>query len=299
MPEDDDSEISALKNQLTETIARANTLASRLEGYEAQFSASIATIDAKSTEATESVANIKASKTTAEETTTSIAGLKNTANTDSQVVKVLSEESILLSATVESERTALENLTIEANDIKNIIENLLPGATSAGLSSAFRERKLSFTNPKRIWGTVFVVSMVALLLVAFINPISFEVENTINHESVFSYIFVRIPFIIPIVWMAIYAGRRHSQALRLEEDYAHKEVLSKSFEGYKTQLLEIDVADKVNKTTLEHISNTLNALALHPGRIYQGKHEDISPWSSFMRMFKQENKKSSEDETKN
>lgn len=38
--EDDDSEISALKTQLTETIARANTLTTRLEGYEAQFTAS-------------------------------------------------------------------------------------------------------------------------------------------------------------------------------------------------------------------------------------------------------------------
>ena len=131
-----------------------------------------------------------------------------------------------------------------------------------------------------------------MLAVAYFEPISFE-KATVDANSIFQYFIVRLPFAIPIVWLAIYAGRRHSQALRLEEDYAHKEALSKSFEGYKKQIADIEEELENKDATLNLIERTLEALALHPGRIYQGKHEDISPVHSLASIILR--KKGSED----
>ncbi len=83
----------------------------------------------------------------------------------------------------------------------------------------------------------------------------------------------------------MYASRRHSQALRLEEDYAHKETMSKSFEGYKTQIIELEEDLPAKTSTLNLINKSLEALSLHPGRIYEGKHENISPIHSLTRIF--------------
>ena len=181
--------------------------------------------------------------------------------------------------TITDQETKLEFLTNKAEDLKSVIEKLLPGATSAGLASAFRERKESFKLPKLLWSGIFIASMVLLFVGAYIDPMKLDSEN-LSYWAVISYIFVRLPFAVPVIWLAIYSGRRHSQALRLEEEYAHKEVLSKSFEGYKVQLLEIESDSEEKEATINLIERTLQAIAVHPGRIYQGKHEDISPLSA-------------------
>ena len=177
---------------------------------------------------------------------------------------------------LEKKKQDLNDLTDSCHALEREIEGLLPGATSAGLASAFEERKRSFSGTIRVWGTVFVLSMIALFAIAYIDPITLQ-KTAVNEGTLLSFFLARTPFVIPIVWLAVYAGRRHNQALRLEEDYAHKEALSKSFEGYKAQLLEIEAESDEKDATLDLIQRTLEALSLQPGRIYNGGHEDITP----------------------
>lgn len=92
-----------------------------------------------------------------------------------------------------------------------------------------------------------------------------------------SYLAGRSPLALPLVWLAIYAQRCHGQALRLEEEYAHKETISKSFEGYKGQLLEIEEGTENANALTTLIENTLNALAVHPARVYSGNQKDVTP----------------------
>ena len=114
-----------------------------------------------------------------------------------------------------------------------------------------------------------------------INPFTGEFAS-ITTDTFIAYFLGRFPFFIPVVWLAIYAGRRHGQALRLEEEYANKETISNAFEGYKNQIGELEekLNDTDRKSTLKLIDRTLEAVSLHPGRIYEGRHDDISPWQS-------------------
>ncbi len=178
-----------------------------------------------------------------------------------------------------TQRDTLARLIESAEGLAKQLEHLLPGATSAGLASAFRKRRLVFARPKLVWVFTLGASLVGLFLVAYLDPARAQLgELTIANAS--AYLLGRLPFALPLVWLALYAGRRHSQALRLEEEYAHKEVLSRSFEGYKKQIAELEGSESGNKHTLELIGHTLRAMALHPGRIYHGRRDEGHPiWS--------------------
>lgn len=265
-------ELNLLKQQLEDSINLSNKLVIDLQNH-------VNSISEKLSAAQENSTNIETSKQTIQIITTEIEHIKGTAETDFQAIQELSEQSSEISETISNQKTSLKELLVAAEKLKQTIENLLPGATSAGLASAFKERKESFKIPKILWGLVFVLSIISLLFIAYFDPISSK-NTVLDFEIIFQHIFIKLPFIVPIVWLAIYAGRRHGQALRLEEDYAHKETLSKSFEGYKNQLIEIEVSSDEKQSTLNLIDRTLEALSLHPGRIYQGKHEDITPLNS-------------------
>jgi len=288
-------ELNALKEELESLINSGNELVSKLESHDSEFSNLINTISAQSTAATKNSEEIEDLKHTAEEAVSEIHELKTTSTTDFHAIQQLSEMSSEISETISTQESKLEQLSDNAEELKKTIEELLPGATSAGLASAFKDRKDSFIWPKRIWGAIFVASVIGLLAVAYFEPVSFE-KATIDANSILQYFLVRLPFAIPIVWLAIYAGRRHSQALRLEEDYAHKEALSKSFEGYKTQLMDIEEGSEDKEATLNLIERTLEALSLHPGRIYQGKHDDISPVHSLANIFHRKKKSADEEQ---
>lgn len=253
--EEAESKVSDLIARLETSVTNAESRAGDADGY---------------------AQNAKSAQTEAEQAQGAIHTLKENADQQAPSIESLATRSSQLEQTLSDQTQRLEQITTQAEKLSEKIEHLLPGAASAGLASAFRERKESFWWPKMVWGVVFVVAIVALVLVAYVNPISFETDAA-TYGTIIPYVLERLPFIVPIVWLAVYAGRRHSQALRLEEEYAHKESLSMSFEGYKRELLEIEGEGQKDKT-LVLIDRVLEALALHAGRVYQGKHEDIHPF---------------------
>lgn len=273
-------ELNSLKQQLESLINSSDELLSNLQNKDSEFSSAVENISTQLNSAKEDYESIETSKQTIDTVATEIEDIKDTTKDNFKKIQELSEQSSKISETISNQRSTLEQLSIKAEKLNKTIEHLLPGATSAGLASAFKDRKESFKIPKILWGGVFVLSVIALFIVAYIDPVSLEKttfeKTTLNFETIIKYIFIKLPFVAPIIWLAIYAGRRHGQTLRLEEDYAHKEVLSKSFEGYKNQLIEIEVESDNKQSTLSLIDRTLEALSLHPGRIYQGKHEDIT-----------------------
>ena len=180
------------------------------------------------------------------------------------------------------QQSDLEKLIATATELEERVEGLLPGATSAGLAAAFKERRETFRIPKLVWAWTVVLALGGLFLAVYFDPLRSQFAEP-TFGALVGYLFSRLPFAIPVIWLAWYAARRHSQTLRLEEDYAHKEVLSKSFEGYKKQILELEAADVRKEQTLNLIQKTLDALVADPGRIYRERNEDGTPFSAFFR----------------
>jgi len=198
-------------------------------------------------------------------------------------------------AKVTEHEQKLAALVAEYTALDKKIEGLLPHATSASLASAFREQKERFKIPQRNWMVAFGTTIILLLIVGLIG--AQEVHLTDTWDVILRHLTSRLPLIVPLVWFGIYAGRNYMLALRLEEEYAFKEATSTSFEGYKREMADIPAGNTTESKPISVLcENVLLALSQRPGRIYEGRHEDITPFTQFKGMF--DTKKKAEDTEK-
>jgi hypothetical protein len=177
---------------------------------------------------------------------------------------------------IEKSLKELEALIVKAT-------GLLPGFASASLAHSFNDEKKRFNLPQKRWLKIFIWCIVGLGVVAlpsFIVAIIGAMYGTKPDDwgLIFRSMAMRLPIVIPLVWLAILAGRNYMSAVRLEEDYAYKEALSKAFEGYKREMKDIPLEDVTkNPSPLNTLCvNVLKAIAERPGRIYDGKNNDMT-----------------------
>ncbi len=173
---------------------------------------------------------------------------------------------------VEAYETTLAQLQAEYSALKDKVENLLPSATSAGLASAFLRQRKHFEQEREKWAKILFGSLVLLMAVVLYLGFKFE-ANADDWQAVARHLLQRLPYMVPPVWMAVYAGRQHTLATRMEEEYATKEAISASFEGYKREMASDPEAAKALA------SNVLAILARHPGTVYEGNHHDVTAFT--------------------
>lgn len=162
------------------------------------------------------------------------------------------------------------------------IENLLPGATSAGLATAYKTMKESFDDPIKKATSVYYLSIGLLLAASFLFSIESIGGETLisfvqfdNWDAVLKGLAYRMPIYGAIIWLAYVASKRRSESQRLQQEYAHKEALAKSYDSYKTQLESLDNEDKLMQK--EFIMKTIDAIAYNASQTLDGKHGDNHP----------------------
>ncbi len=121
---------------------------------------------------------------------------------------------------------------------------------------------------------VISVGAIAALIVFGGYYVHAHVNDSIPPEwnHVLLGIVARLPIILPLMWLAIYSGHHYMMALRMSEEYGHKESVSNTFEGFKQQM--IAVGDKAGAPATQLCSTTLTAIGRHPGDIYD-KHPKV------------------------
>lgn len=166
--------------------------------------------------------------------------------------------------------------------LNNEIESLLPGATSAGLATAYKELKDGCKVPIKNATNGYYVSIGLLVLVAlfisvesigFKTGISFHVFS--DWHSLLKAMVMKLPFYGPILWFAAHMSKRRSQFQRLQQEYAHKEAVAKSYNSYKKQILELGEED--NELQKRLISKAIDAIAFNASKTLDGKHGDKMP----------------------
>lgn len=144
--------------------------------------------------------------------------------------------------TIENSFAKLKDYHIEqANQHKSLkeeIESLLHGATSAGLSVAYsilKNRAQDSAIYNFIWFLLSVGTLLCFLIWSFYAfPLT---ENNIETWLV-SYLY-KLPIITTFVWLALFFAKRRSEQERLNQEYAHKESLSRSYESYRKQIKDL------------------------------------------------------------
>lgn len=147
--------------------------------------------------------------------------------------------------------------------LKQDIEGLLPGATSAGLASAYETKQneeLSSLNRGFKWfaGIIFMMILIgASLVLPWTAP---KEDNYMGFVS-------RIVLFAPLIWIGIYQNKKLNISKKIIEEYAHKATIMKTFDGLLKQIFQTNKngkyisSDNVRETFL---LQTLSAISRNP-----------------------------------
>jgi hypothetical protein len=170
---------------------------------------------------------------------------------------------------------------VKYKTLNDEIESLLPGATSAGLASAYHDLKVSFDTPIRNYSKLFYGSISFLMLVAFISVTQelgwfyIKFVDVTDLTKLFSNILYKLPLIIPVLWLTLFASKRRSETLRLQQEYAHKEAIAKSYQNFKTQIDALGQSDPELMKKL--LSSAIDAVSKNASDTLDKKHGDKTP----------------------
>lgn len=179
-----------------------------------------------------------------------------------------------LSAELEAKKNKIDSLTDEQD--KRIsalalrVEELLPGATSAGMASAYREMRERFDKPLRYADIAFYVAIGGLFVVSSFLGADLISDAEPNWEGLINSMLLKLPLAAPLIWLGVHASKRRSQMLRLQQEYAHKEALASSYDSYRTQITEL--GEDSSEMLQALIAKAVDAASYNASVTLDGKH---------------------------
>ena len=186
------------------------------------------------------------------------------------------EDKDALKFKLNSLKEELENLHINWDEkydtLATKIEGLLPGATSAGLAKSYYDQKKSYKTPNIIWSIVFIVTMVGMVYYA-VQTLNESTDLSSSIRNILS----RAPFFIPTIWLALFSSRQQSQNRRLEQEYAYKESLAKSYDGYKREIEKLPTSPEREEIMEKLVRSMVDAAGFNPSSTLERKSHNDSP----------------------
>jgi hypothetical protein len=260
-----------IRSDLDRALTAATQHATVAEGQRSATQSSATT-------ASELLSDIRITKGATEIDASAVVAARKQAEQSSIVAKNLAEKA----GEIETRIAAYENKLSELGrlcdiQLKNIVD-LLPGATTVGLAHAFDQRRQGFLKPASRWQWLFVgsvLAIVALTITALWHV--FQGGPAPTYDELFRMWLARLPVMVALVWLALHASRESALAKRLEEDYGYKAAVASCFEGFKKQMSEVGAEVASDSALAKLLANTLETIALPPGRIYDRHELAVSP----------------------
>jgi hypothetical protein len=172
--------------------------------------------------------------------------------------------------TLKERMTALEK---EYTETTQKIHALLPDALTAGLSHAFSEKRKDEIKDGEKLGKYFflaILGLVAVSLIPFIINIYMLTAGK-TFDSIITdtprVVLAILPLYIPFLWLAYFSNKRINLSKRLVEEYTHKEVLSKTFEGLSNQIEGIENEAISEELRIKLLYNILDVSSENPGKL--------------------------------
>jgi DNA repair exonuclease SbcCD ATPase subunit len=269
--EDGRKHVDSVRVEIDTVLNEAKQSATNAEGQYQSAHDTAETISQLYTEAQTTKANTDSIAETVATTRTAVEG-------HAVITKGLADIAKMTEENIAAYEKRLKSLAEESRVRLKVIDDLLPGATSAGLASAYEERSKSFKKPQRIWQGVFTGSLIAVLvLVAFMEMHWGETVKSAQWDGILRMLLLRLPFVLPLVWLAIHAARQASMAKQMEEEYAFKATTSKSFEGYRRQMAEAGKDSVKNPALAQFLADATRIIATSPGKVYDKHRMDPTP----------------------
>lgn len=224
------------------------------------------------------LSDLRTAKGTVETEAAAIVIARTTAEESAALTKGLAEKSAIVETRITDYEKRLAELdTLCAGQLK-LIEDLLPGATAAGLASAFDSRRKLFERPHTWWQRIFVGSVLAIVVLAVTGIWHVLTAGTPpTYDELVRLWLARLPIAGAFLWLALHASHQSALAKRLEEDYGYKAAVASCLMGFQKQLSEVGKDASSNTALAKLLDNTLATIATPPGRIYDKHKLTVSP----------------------
>ncbi|MEA3587660.1 hypothetical protein J6I75_04785 [Pseudidiomarina sp. 1APP75-27a] len=167
------------------------------------------------------------------------------------------------------------------DELNNEINSLIPGATTTGLATAYHELKKEFNDPIEKYTKYFYLSIAAIVIIALFTVVQkvgwlyIEFIDLTEISKITNNFVNRLPLYIPLVWLAMFSSKRRSEAQRLQQEYAHKEALAKSYQSFKMQIEQLQAQD--DELMKKLLNAAIDALARNASDTLDNKHGDKTP----------------------
>ena len=127
-------------------------------------------------------------------------------------------------------------------DKNDEIDKLLPGATSAGLSEAYKDENKDHQDNIALWNRIFVISILTFIVI-FVLYFYFSFSENFTYISFLK----TLPFWVFSGFFTYYSTKQIAEYKRLASEYAYKQRLNQTYKGYETQIKETNNEELKNK----------------------------------------------------
>lgn len=174
----------------------------------------------------------------------------------------------------------LERKNNEYIELNKKIESLLPWATSAGLAYTYERQRKTYACPQRVRSIVFWISILGMLGVLYFYQPNFwgNISDLVNFSLKF---LSRLAIVSPLVWLASFSSKQQSKLQRLEQEYAHKEALSRSFDWYNREIRRLENNEEAQHLLIQLLKNVVDMSWYNPSiTLDNSSHESKNPVSN-------------------
>ncbi|EMF1994495.1 TPA: hypothetical protein MIZ80_26130 [Klebsiella pneumoniae] len=230
---------------------------------------------------------VKSVHNSAVESCSSITSMLKETEESSKIVEDAKKEILALKDNVTKDaKDYLHSLREEAQGYINKCEEAFRTTTSKGLAGAFQDKAEKLNRSIRWWVGGLVGALVAGAAVGYTRLHALEAYLSNPDSSGIKLIIQLILSILSVgapLWFAWLATKQIGQRFRLAEDYEFKASVSKAYEGYRREAVQLD-----NDFTQRLFGNALTRLEEPPLRFV----EEATHSSPIMEMLSSDNFKS-------
>lgn len=222
--------------------------------------------------------DVVASKNSVDVALAAVVEAQESAEESSVTSRGLAEKAAQIESNLGKYEQRLQELGEQCQKQLATITGLLPGATSAGLASAFDKRAGSFKTPQKRWQWVFIGSLLSLIALGLTGAWHAIFSHTVlSYDELARLWLARLPVAAALLWLTLHAGRESALSKRLEEDYGYKSAIASSFEGFRHQMAEASSKAGDGTPLSKLCDDTLSTIATPPGRIYERHKLTVTP----------------------
>jgi|GEM_PF-3664248 hypothetical protein len=136
----------------------------------------------------------------------------------------------------DSMRMSLDDWKKQSEALRNEIKSLLPGAAAVGLAKAYADQKKGYNWPIILWAAGFVGTMVFMIWFG-VNHLG---NDPATLEEAFRKLLSRLPIVGFAIWLGAYTGKKLSQNIRLQQEYAHRQSQAQTYVGFRQEVEKLE-----------------------------------------------------------